>query len=87
MNAFVDARTTRTGESSLIIAINNRDEKLILFMLNEIWNANGSGSNSALIFDRILHSKFGDDGKRILDALSTWKLYATMTCLMGHNPY
>ena len=85
MNAFVDVRTTLTKESSLIIAIKNKHQDFILFMLNEIWIANGSDKISALIFDRILYSKFDQNGQRILDVLSSSKMVVVLTCLMGYN--
>ena len=83
VNAFVDARSTLTGESSLIIAMKNRDQNLILFMLNEIRIANGSNGNYVLIFDKILHSKFDNCGNTIWDALCTLGLHSVVTCLMS----
>ena len=85
VNAFVDIRTTLTEESCLFMAIKNRYKELILFMWNEIWIANGSGHISALIFDRILNSKFDNKGQRILDALSLKNMIPVLTCLMGYN--
>ena len=85
MNAFVDVRTTLNEESCLIIAIKNGYQGLILLMLDEIWIANGSGDISALIFDRILNSKFDNKGQRILDALSFKKMIPVLTCLMRYN--
>ena len=84
MNAFVDARTTFARDSSLSAALNIRHEDSIPFMLNEMWNVNGSDRNSALIFERILHSQFDNNGNRMLDALSSLssRLYAA-ACLMG----
>ena len=82
VNAFIDIRSTLTGESSLIIAIKNKDENLILFMLNEIRIANGSTGNHTLIFDRILHSKFDNCGNTILDALFTLQLHSVVACLI-----
>ena len=82
VNAFVDIRTTLTQESGLVIAIKNRFEDLILFMLKEIWIANGSGKYSSWIFGRILNSKFDSNGQRISDALSLLKLYPVLTLLL-----
>ena len=81
----MDVRTTLKEESCLIIAIENRFQELILFIMNELWIANGSGDISALIFDRILNSKFDNNGQRILDALSLKKMIPVLTCLMGYN--
>lgn len=82
MNAFVDARTTFNGESCLIIAIKNGYNKLIECMLDGIRKANGA--NSALIFNRILNSKFNKN-QTVLNALIEFKLFSVLNFLVGQN--
>ena len=83
MDAFVDVRT-ETGDSSLILAIKNKNQVLIMSVLQEIWNANKSGNN-ALIFGRIIYSKFDGYGHTILNALISLKLFHVLEYLIRQH--
>lgn len=69
----MDVRATLSGESSLILAIKDKNQALIGYMLREIWNYHGNGATSALIFNNIVYSKFDGLGNTILHALISTK--------------
>ena len=54
-------------------------------MLNMVWNVNGGGIDSSLIFMNILRSKYDVNGDTILDALIEFKLFSVLNYLIQQN--